>query len=467
MLLPKKYPAYISVIMLVILLPVFGLLNDFFSREAENNFKKEFNTAIDNLKFLFPGSSLRDSALFANYINRYGKQYDLSVFTIDSAGKAKAISQGELFDSSFFESTKNNRAENFINYYNDSILYSYIRINEIEDNSLRYLLVTRALNSLHAKTGRITFFMIISLIIIISALIAFSYLWSRRHTKRITDLYDYTEKIKNGARDIYLKTSGNDEISHLSTALNGLTAKISDEFKTLKKLEKVRSEFLGNVSHELKTPIFSIQGYIETLKDGALNEPEINTDFLDRIEKHAERLNSLVSDLIEISKIESGELKLSYRFFNLQEFLRGVVDELHSLAVSNNINIKFDCKTNSQILVFADRERIRQVMTNLIENAIKYNKPGGEVTVEAKTDHDQAMISVADTGIGIDEEHHSRIFERFYRIDKNRSREIGGTGLGLAIVKHIIEAHKGTITIESKVGYGSRFSFPLPTKVIS
>ena len=307
---------------------------------------------------------------------------------------------------------------------------------------------------------------IISVIIIISLIYLISYFYFRRVSKEVTGLIALAEKIKQGDRDSLVQIHGKDELSELGKSLNSLAEKISDEFIRLKKLEKVRSEFLGNVSHELKTPIFSIQGYIETLKDGAINDPDINSVFLDRMEIQAERLNTLVSDLIEISKIESGELKLSYRFFEIHEFIHSIIDELNSLALSNEISLLYKSTDEKPLQVFADKERIHQVMINLIENAIKYNRPNGSVTIELKNDGKLVNISVIDTGIGIPEEHHSRIFERFYRIDKNRSREIGGTGLGLAIVKHIIEAHKSGISVESKTGEGSRFSFSLPKQAI-
>jgi two-component system, OmpR family, phosphate regulon sensor histidine kinase PhoR len=315
------------------------------------------------------------------------------------------------------------------------------------------------------EVSSLAFVSILSIVIIISLVYLFSYFYFRRVSKEISGLIALSEKIKEGDRSL-VKIQGKDELSELGKSLNALAEKISDEFIRLKKLEKVRSEFLGNVSHELKTPIFSIQGYIETLKDGAINEPDINFDFLDRIEKHAERLNVLVTDLIEISKIESGELKLSYRFFEVQEFIHTIIEELHSLAQPNKIALFYKSSDTNPLMVFADKEKIRQVMVNLIENAIKYNRLNGSVTIELKNENKYVNISVIDTGIGIPEEHHSRIFERFYRIDKNRSREIGGTGLGLAIVKHILEAHKSRISIESKTGEGSRFSFSLPKQAI-
>lgn len=320
-------------------------------------------------------------------------------------------------------------------------------------------------NSVRAELNSIKYLLIFSCILILLCVYVFTRFFMNIISDSITKTVESIKHIEQG-EEIALSLKGNDELSQIEKSLNSLSKKISDEYKKMSKLEKVRSEFLGNVSHELRTPIFSIQGYIETLKNGAITEPGTNMDFLGRIERHAERLNSLVSDLIEISKIESGELKLSYRFFDIQEFLHSIIDELNSLAKANSITINFNSTTVHQILVFADREKIRQVMINLIENAIKYNKSNGSITIELTDKAKEVIISVIDTGIGIPEEHHSRIFERFYRVDKNRSREKGGTGLGLAIAKHIIEAHKGTISISSKVGEGSRFSFPLPKKAL-
>jgi len=427
------------------------------------NFRKEFFTNVESAIVLLndslPGNNLHP-------VNRFCKSHNISIYLLDGTVSKVDLLAGAPIDSLNVKQLLAQPSAGKPVELDNHLIY-FIPPDRISPPYLEGSIVfVKSLAALNDNLNRMVLFFILSILSILSVIFISSYFYSKYHSRRITELIDYTEKIKNGARDIYVKTFGNDEISRLGVSLNGLTGKISEEFKTLKKLEKVRSEFLGNISHELKTPIFSIQGYIETLKDGAVNEPEVNMDFLDRIERHAERLNALVSDLIEISKIESGELKLSYRFFVLQDFMQSIIDEMHSLALSSGIRIELQSTTENPISVFADKERIRQVMINLIENGIKYNKPNGTVRIEIKREPDRAIISVIDTGIGIPEEHHSRVFERFYRVDKNRSREIGGTGLGLAIVKHIIEAHKGSISIESKSGEGSCFSFQLPTKVI-
>ena len=250
------------------------------------------------------------------------------------------------------------------------------------------------------------------------------------------------------------------EMKSLADAYNELAEKSSKDVAELKKLEQVRSQFLGNVSHELRTPIFSIQGYLETLLDGALDDPSVSRKFVERSHANAIRLNLLLSDLIDISKIESGEMRMSYRYFNAVEMIQ---DVLHSLEYQKRqFNVELTTiLPDDEVSVYGDKERLSQALTNLVENAMKYNKPNGRVTVELSVHPSTVTVSVKDTGIGISSEHKDRIFERFYRVDKDRSRAVGGTGLGLAIVKHILEAHQTIPIVESEPGEGTTISFSL------
>jgi two-component system phosphate regulon sensor histidine kinase PhoR len=250
------------------------------------------------------------------------------------------------------------------------------------------------------------------------------------------------------------------ELRALSEAFNGFADKSSKDISELKKLEQVRSQFLGNVSHELRTPIFSIQGYLETLLDGALEDPAVSRKFVERSHANAIRLNLLLSDLIDISKIESGEMRMSYRFFNAIEMVYDVLHSLEFQALQYQVQLE-TLMPDDEVSVYGDKERLSQALTNLVENAMKYNKPGGKVIVELVKNPSQVTISVRDTGIGISMEHKDRIFERFYRVDKDRSRSVGGTGLGLAIVKHILEAHQTSPIVESEPGVGTTISFAL------
>jgi two-component system phosphate regulon sensor histidine kinase PhoR len=235
---------------------------------------------------------------------------------------------------------------------------------------------------------------------------------------------------------------------------------LKDDIAKLRKLERVRSEFLGNVSHELRTPIFAIQGMLETLAGGAIDDASVNRDFVDRALQNTHRLNVLIRDLIEISRIESGEMKMSFRYFHLGGLLEDVAAELEPLAAKKPLTLSVTYPHDLP-QVYGDRDRLKQVIVNLVDNAIKYTPGGGSVAVEARRQEQTVRVSVSDTGLGIPPEHLPRIFERFYRVDRERSREAGGTGLGLAIVKHIVEAHGQTVQVESRLGGGSTFSFLL------
>jgi len=235
-----------------------------------------------------------------------------------------------------------------------------------------------------------------------------------------------------------------------------------DEIKRLKELEQYRKEFVGNVSHELKTPIFNIQGYILTLLEGGLDDPRINKLYLERTVKSIDRIISVVEDLESINKLESGELKLRKEAFDMVKLTEDVYEIEHMIAKDRKISLEFEKKYDRPVMVLADKKRIMELMSNLVVNGIKYGKKGGFVKVGFFDFDDHIVIEVSDNGIGIEKEHLHRIFERFYRIDKHRSREQGGTGLGLSIVKHIIEAHEQTINVKSQLDVGTIFNFTLP-----
>ncbi len=235
----------------------------------------------------------------------------------------------------------------------------------------------------------------------------------------------------------------------------------TDEIAELKKLETFRKEFLGNVSHELKTPIFNIQGYIHTLLDGAMHDEAVNIQYLQRAAKSAERLGLIVEDLEAISKLESGELLLDQRTFDINELVRDVYESTELNASQKNISLSFKKGSDKAVYVYADKERIREVVVNLIVNSIKYGREGGNTTTGFYDMDENVLVEITDTGLGIEPPHLPRIFERFYRADKSRSREAGGTGLGLSIVKHIIEAHKQSINVRSTFGVGTTFTFTL------
>lgn len=251
---------------------------------------------------------------------------------------------------------------------------------------------------------------------------------------------------------------------YLYQRLKSLNASKTREIERLKEMEAFRREFLGDVSHELKTPIFAIEGFIETLLDGALEDKKVNRKFLQKARKHAERLSSLVEDILVISQIESGELGMHTEDFVIHDLVIDVLDSLEYKFTKKGRDIDYKVITNGlqAVEVKADKQRIEQVLRNLIDNAVKYGDANGVVRIVIKeAGEKKLLIQVNDDGPGIEQEHLPRLFERFYRVDKSRSRGKGGTGLGLAICKHLIEAHSEKLWVDSEFGKGSTFQFTL------
>jgi two-component system phosphate regulon sensor histidine kinase PhoR len=253
-----------------------------------------------------------------------------------------------------------------------------------------------------------------------------------------------------------------DSLALLEEKVDFLIESREKELAHFENLDSYRKEYLGNVSHELKTPIFNIQGYIDTLLNGGLEDPTINVDYLNKAEKSIDRLINIIDDLEAITQMESGELLLDIDNFDIAYLCKDIYAALELNASKRNIKLELAKRYDKPVTVRADKFRIRQVMVNLITNSIKYGKDNGTTLITLSYMNDDVIIETSDNGDGIPAKHLPRIFERFYRIDKGRSREQGGTGLGLAIVKHIIEAHQKSIKVESDIGKGTKFTFSLP-----
>ncbi|RYC67623.1 MULTISPECIES: sensor histidine kinase [Spirosoma] len=238
-------------------------------------------------------------------------------------------------------------------------------------------------------------------------------------------------------------------------------AKKQKEIDELKRLELFRREFLADVSHELKTPIFAAQGFIHTLIDGAVDDENVRDKFLSKAAKSLDGLDALVKDLVALSQLETGEVKMNFDRVDLALVTKEIFDQLEDIASKKNTTLRLKTTEPGPVWVKADPQRILQVMTNLIENGVKYGNENGRVVVSLEGDKKHVLVSVRDDGPGIPPEHLSRIFERFYRVEKSRSKDRGGTGLGLAIVKHILNAHKAKITVMSKLEKGTTFRFKL------
>lgn len=252
-----------------------------------------------------------------------------------------------------------------------------------------------------------------------------------------------------------------DSIERLEDEIKKLAQERHKESEQTRNLDSYRKEFLGNVSHELKTPIFNIQGYVSTLIDGGINDPTINIEYLKRADKSVDRMIQIIDDLETISQLEVGTLELELEKYDIAQQVKDVIEALEFQASKKGIKFQLSKKYDKAIFVKADKFRIRQVLVNLITNSIKYGKDNGKTTISINLFDEQVIIEIKDNGIGIAEKHLPRLFERFYRVDKGRSREQGGTGLGLAIVKHIIEAHEETIDVISAINEGTTISFTL------
>lgn len=276
---------------------------------------------------------------------------------------------------------------------------------------------------------------------------------------RIKKIYDNVSLLD--ASDLN-KTAVSSDLDKLSIEVQQFAKNKQQQIQNLNLREDYRREFLGNISHELKTPLFTVQGYLLTLEDGAMNDKRIGKKYLKRANKGVERLIAIVKDLDLISKLESNNLNLKKQSFNIVELVQDVFDLLEIEAKKRNVTLLLNKYYEYPIMVIGDIERIEQVLTNLIMNSIKYGKINGATVVSMEAfENNKILIKVKDNGEGIKEEHIDRLFERFYRVDQSRSRDQGGSGLGLSIVKHIIEAHDEQIFVKSKNERGSEFSFTL------
>ncbi|SHN42969.1 two-component system, OmpR family, phosphate regulon sensor histidine kinase PhoR [Chitinophaga sp. CF418] len=353
-------------------------------------------------------------------------------------------------------------------YYNDYSLWSMFKAKNLSPQKLAGF--TALILSVIITLGTLLInahWKIVLIAFVLTFLVSYYlYLYTLQNFiyRKIKLIYKFIYQTKASKREEFfnknilpLKT-----IEEVSEDVEKWASQKKEELDMLRRNEEFRKEFLLNLSHELKTPIFAVQGYIHTLLDGALEDPNVNKIFLKNATKNIDRLCRLIDDLDEISKLESGEMTINGENFVIQDLIRDVFDTLSLKA--NTKGIKFNVKKGCEapIHVLADKEKVRQVLINLVDNSIKYGRPDGHTVASIYImDDKRVLIEISDDGIGIAEEHLPRVFERFYRTDRARSRDIGGTGLGLAIVKHIVEAHGQTINIRSKPEIGSTFGFTL------
>lgn len=303
-----------------------------------------------------------------------------------------------------------------------------------------------------------------TIIIAIVALFVISFFIIQYRTEHF--IYRRLKKIYEDVSILDVNDIANDsvttDIDELSKKMEKFVEGKRLEIKSLTERDSFRRDFLGNLAHELKTPLFTVQGYILTLIEGAVNDKEIRTKYLERANKGVERLAAVIKDLDMIAKLENDGMKINRTVFNILELVQNVFDMFEMKAKKRNITLKFDRIYEFPVFVKGDTQKIEQVLINLIVNSIKYGKPNGHTIISVDSyNEEKFIVRVNDNGEGIKQKHLARLFERFYRVDQSRSREQGGSGLGLSIVKHIIEAHDETILLKSTYGKGSEFSFTL------
>ena len=340
------------------------------------------------------------------------------------------------------------------------VIYLARTVSDLRGQRLGVVRVSLSVEKIHRNI--ITLALTLAAITFLGVLIALALGWAlaQRVSIPIWEMVQVAEAMRDGKYTQRVRTITDDEVGRLGDTLNRLGSELTGKISELQRLETVRRDFVANVSHEIKTPLTSIKGYVETLLGGAINDPDNRLRFLEKIERNSERLTNLVQDLLSLARIEATEDTLKLTAIDWTEVVTSVIARNEDVLHQKNIRVKVELPS-VPLRALGDREAMTQVLDNLLTNAVKYTADGGRITVAVASRGIWSKLEVADTGIGIPPEHLHRIFERFYRVDKARSRELGGTGLGLSIVKHLVSAMGGEVHVESTVGIGSCFSVKL------
>jgi len=404
---------------------------------------------------------------------RLAKELNLRITVIDGAGEVLGDSEKEpsLMEDhkdrpEFIQAVKTGfgQSTRFSNTLDYDMKYIAVRV---QDNNevLGVVRIALPVSEVQLQVGVIYRPMLIGAVTVIVVALAAAYFMSRSISSPIMKMKEAAERIAKGDFGSKVKIRGGDELGELAESLNRMADELQLQMDRLRQMDRIRGDFVANVSHELKTPLTSVMGFVETLEDGAINDKENAKKFLAIIKKHTARIRNIIDDLLRLSELESadGSLSLKKARFDLKDLIDEVVtgfghalgEKRQTLAVES---------TGRDFSIEGDRDKLEQVFVNLIDNAVKYTKEGGQIKAFLLEQDKAVRVTVEDNGIGIPKEDIERVFERFYRVDKARSRELGGTGLGLAITKHIVLAHNGNIGIESEVGRGTRVIVTLPKK---
>ena len=434
-------------------------------RQAREEIASSLITHINTFIIYYNSANISPYDAARNFSNASG----LRVTLVDSDGKVVGESNVNELDMSKMDNHIDrpeisnaikdgiSKIERYSNTLNEEFIYVVKKVDLPDFSFVRVAQTMDFVNLLvgHRSGTRINIFIIVSI-----GLLIFTILVDRWINTPIRKVADFAKNIKDGNFENRIKIKSSDEIGELAKNMNQLAETIEADISNMKKMEDVRTEFLSNVTHELKTPIASIVGYLETLKDGALKDKDVNKTFIKRSLKNAKRLEALVTDLVDISRIETGEMEIQLEKVNIQPILEEVVNDARQRNRNLELDIKLSLGDQKEIVVYGNSDRLRQVFDNLVSNAIRYTE-SGNVIISAEIRDTEVEFTVSDTGMGMDSESIERIFERFFRTDDARKIVRGGTGLGLAICKHIIEAHNSSLSVDSIEKEGSTFAFSL------
>ena len=465
----KLFGAYF----LFILITVF-VLNFFVGLKLRNYYEQKIFYRLKSNAYLI-GDILsdpiknKDLNFIDEKIGIFAKELEVRITVIDNAGKVL----GDSDESSDLMENHNDRLEivraikngfGESNRFSDTLEYNmkYVAIPIRTDKD--YIGIVRLALPLTEVETEIRFIYRIVLlggVISIIMVVFIGYFISQRIVSPIKEMKEIAHLIASSDFSKRVEINSKDELGMLARSLNEMADQLQQRIDNLKNMDKMKTEFVANVSHELKTPLTSIKGFVETLEDGAMEDKETNKKFLAIIKRHTERLTNITNDLLSLSELESKKDVLSIASFDLKEMIDEIILGFGHAISEKTHKLKFASKFDKYVMS-ADKVKIEQVIVNLIDNAVKYTESGGEIKIEFTEDEKCVNIIVEDDGIGIPAKYFNRVFERFYRVDKARSRQSGGTGLGLAIVKHIVSLHGGNVQIESQVGIGTKIIVSLP-----
>ncbi len=462
----KFLAAYVPLILLAVF-----VLNFFVSFSLRNHFEEQITQQLQSNSLLV-GSIIQEDIKNKNYSNiqkqvmLLSKKLDLRITVIDNTGIVLGDSQRnpEKMENhgdrpEVTEAFKNGLG--ISKRFSDTLNYNMKYVATSLGNREGVIRLAIALRQVDTQIRVIYRAVLIGGLIAAFLMIILGYYISKSITNPIGEMKTIAQRISHGDFSKKLDVKRKDELGSLARSLNRMADDLQTQIESLKKMDQVRTDFVANVSHELKTPLTSIKGYVETLRDGALEDTENADKFLKIINKHVDSLTNIVDDLLALSEVELKGEKLKKEIFDLKTLLDEVIQSFEHTFQERNLDFEF-LSEDQKVEIFADKGKIERVLINIIDNAAKYTEKGGHIKLFLLKDENYISLQLKDNGVGIPKEDVARVFERFYRVDKARSKDVGGTGLGLSIVKHIVLLHQGSVNIKSDIGQGTEILIEFP-----